>query len=79
MAKEKQLTLRTVRKWAPELCKKVSRRYKEYLTKLKKERIKSILSDVQNAAIALHNNGVFPSKGRIYKKLGSSVFFRRWD
>ncbi|MBG9692621.1 hypothetical protein ABD91_17685 [Lysinibacillus sphaericus] len=74
LTKENKLALRTVRRYAPDLCKKVSTRYKEYLAKLKIERLERILRDVRNAAIELHKNGLFPSKERIHKKLGRSVF-----
>lgn len=74
LAKENKLALRTARKYAPDLCKKVSKRYKEYLAKIKIERVEKILRDVRKAALELHKNGLFPSKERIHKKLGSSVF-----
>lgn len=74
LTKENKLALKTVRRYAPDLCKKVSTRYKEYLAKSKIERLERILRDVRKAANELHKSGLFPSKERIHKKLGSSVF-----
>lgn len=74
LTKENKLALRTVRRYAPDLCKKVSTRYKEYLAMIKVERIERILWDVRKAEVGLHKNGLFPSKERIHRKIGSSVF-----
>ncbi|WP_223553923.1 TniQ family protein [Lysinibacillus sphaericus] len=74
LLKEKQITSRTARLYAPGLCKKISLRYKEYLTQLKLERLNNILEDVRQAAFELHSEGIFPSKDKIHQKLGNKVF-----
>lgn len=84
LLKENGIVARTARSYASNLCKKVSLRYIEYLSELKKKRIESITDIIQKTAIELHINGVFPSKDRIQRELGNSVFleevFRdRWE
>lgn len=63
------------RNHAPMLCKQVSKRYREHISKLKEERIANILSDINMAAVKLHNDGVFPSIGKLQIELGNKSIF----
>lgn len=77
--KESGLAKKTVRRNAPDLCKKVSKRYIEYLSKLKEERIERILYDIREAAIKLHDNDVYPSISKLQKALGNKSVFLEDD
>lgn len=72
--KENGLSYTVVKKLAPDLSRKVSERYRNYIVKSGNDRKKLILSKIREIAIEMHNKGIFPSRERIEKELGSVVF-----
>lgn len=77
--KENGITKKAARKYDPELCKKVSLGYKEYLAELKTKRIKGILDEIEKAAKDIHQRGVYPSIGRVMTEMGNKSVFLEDD
>jgi transcriptional regulator with XRE-family HTH domain len=70
-----EVTIRTVRRYAPDLCKKVVLRYKEYISELKEDRISKITSEIKKVVIDLHQRGIKPSIWNVQKKMGNKGLF----
>ncbi|MGG0720463.1 hypothetical protein ABE096_23210 [Robertmurraya massiliosenegalensis] len=57
----------TAQRYAPDLCKKVTARYKGYIVNQAKEREKNISREIENIILDLHNKGMYPSINEINK------------
>jgi transcriptional regulator with XRE-family HTH domain len=51
--------------WFPDLCKQISKNYRDYIHKRSLERKKNIYNNVEMAADELIKNGLFPSRRRL--------------
>ncbi|MFC0416996.1 TniQ family protein [Cytobacillus solani] len=70
-----EVTLRSARKYAPDLCKKVVFRYKEHTSKLKDERVKNITNEIRHIVFDLHQKGIKPSIWNVQKEMKSTCVF----
>lgn len=61
----------------PELSKLVISRYLTYKSEQKIVRINSLLEEVREVACELHNEGMFPYRTRIQKKLDRAIFLEK--
>lgn len=59
----------------PELCKRISQRYREARKTMKLNRIQNLCNAVQEEMIKLHKEGSYPSRGAIAKNLKNSHLF----
>jgi hypothetical protein len=65
----------TAKRYAPELCKQLVDRYKNYVAEQKRERIEKNSTEIKNIAIALHRKGIYPSIKRIQKEISDPNIF----
>lgn len=59
----------------PDLCKKISERYKEYIHRRHEARISALCEEVHQAILTLHNQGIYPSATQISQYLSSPQLF----
>jgi len=60
----------------PKLCAAISARYLSYRRRRSQERMHNLQSDVRNATITLHQQGIYPSEERVILALGGRADFR---
>ncbi|WP_418302159.1 TniQ family protein [Lysinibacillus fusiformis] len=70
-----QISKKMLRKNAPDLCEKLVKRYKAYSSELRVIRIAKIVAEIEVAATTLHNQGFYPSIGKIQRELGNKSIF----
>lgn len=69
------ISKKTLRTNAPDLCEIIVKRYKAYSSELRKIRIAKIVAEIEAAATTLHNQGFYPSIGKIQRELGNKSIF----
>jgi hypothetical protein len=76
VANEVGIPLRTLRRYAPDLCKCISRRWIEYEADLSAQKEKTICIKVFNGATELLKNGIYPSQLNLKPYIPHSAYFR---
>ncbi|UUV23640.1 MULTISPECIES: TniQ family protein [Lysinibacillus] len=67
--------IKSIRRIAPDLSKKISHRYKEYVIKSKEEKIFEIKQEIMELAIGMHKEGVYPSSWKIQQSIKNKNSF----
>lgn len=71
------ITLITAKRVAPNLCKKVVKRYEEYISELKRKRVQIIKRDIKEIVNILHQKGIYPSSNKVLENLENKHLFRK--
>ena len=61
----------------PDLCRKISERYKEYLHRRHEARIAAICEEVRQAVLELHEQGIYPSGRQVSFSLSNATLILR--
>lgn len=69
----------TLLKWFPDLCNKISQRYKEFLQAYYKTQRDKRELEVQRACMELHKRQIYPSAGNVAEFLGKPSYAGRRD
>lgn len=63
------------RKYFPELCRAISKRYMDYLKEKRRERIQTLCDEVRQATLSLHAQGCYPGNRQVAKLLRKPTSF----
>jgi hypothetical protein len=61
----------------PELCKRISGKYKQHQSAYRLLRLRSICEDVKRISLELHDRGIEPTRRRISMRMNKSGYFRK--
>lgn len=76
-SKDNGITLKTAKTVAPNLCKKVVKRYEEYIHELKRKRVQIIKREIKEIVNTLHQKGIYPSSNKVQENLENKHLFRK--
>ncbi len=63
------------RKYFPEVCRAISKKYLDYLAKKRHERIQKLCEEVHQATLTLHAQGCYPGNRQVAKLLSKPTSF----
>ena len=63
------------RRYFPELCRAISRRYRDYLMEKRRERLQKLCEEVRQATLSLHAQGCYPGNRQVAKLLSKPTSF----
>jgi hypothetical protein len=63
------------RRYFPELCRAISRRYRDYLMEKRRERLQKLCEEVRQATLSLHAQGCYPGNRQVAKMLSKPTSF----
>ncbi len=63
------------RKYFPEVCRAISKKYLDYLAKNRHERIQKLCEEVHQATLTLHAQGCYPGNRQVAKLLSKPTSF----
>jgi transcriptional regulator with XRE-family HTH domain len=63
------------RKYFPELCRAISKRFLDYLRKKRRERIQKLCEEVRQVTLSLHAQGCYPGNRQVAKLLSKPTSF----
>lgn len=73
LARRLKYDKRLLYRYFPNLCKEISRNYRTYLERCKRERIDKACCKVKEVTIDLYNQGVYPSRRRVESYLQTEI------
>lgn len=76
-SKDNGITLKTAKTVSPNLCKKVVKRYEEYIHELKRKRVQIIKREIIEIVNTLHQKGIYPSSNKVQENLENKHLFRK--
>ncbi|MFD2655508.1 TniQ family protein [Gracilibacillus thailandensis] len=76
-SKDNGITLKTAKTVSPNLCKKVVKRYEEYIHELKRQRVQIIKREIKEIVNTLHQKGIYPSSNKVQENLENKHLFRK--
>lgn len=68
-----------LRRYFPELCRAISKRYLDYKTKMRDERIRSLYEEVRQAVLTLLAQGCYPGSRQVAKLLRKPTSFMEFE
>lgn len=75
LAEENGISIKKIRRYFPDLSKKVSLRYNSYLSEIKKRKIDFNLKEIQRVSDDLHQKGIYPSTQKVRQALDDKNVF----
>ncbi len=76
-SKDYGIALITAKRVAPNLCKKVVKRYEEYIHELKRKRVQIIKNEIKEIVNTLHRKGIYPSSNKVQENIKNKHLFRK--
>jgi hypothetical protein len=67
---------RNLRKYFPELCRAISKRFKDAQATKRGQRVQLICAEVRDIVITIHEQGRYPSRTQVRKYLKTPGVFR---
>ncbi len=76
VAKQLKHDRRTIYRYFPDLCRKISLKYKQYNEKNRQEAINQSCEEVYQIVQMLYKQGIYPSEARVSQKMSKPGYFR---
>lgn len=75
LAKDNGIPVRRFRKIDPDLSKKISSRYTQHLSEIKRLRVEKSLKELEQAINKFHEKGIYPSTTKVRKEISDPAAF----